>query len=312
MNSDFITELEESLGLILTEQRGVAARKVNDAINNKYRVQIRYNDSLHRRKKGQKRYKRKKSATGFRLIEPFTLGVTRAGNRVLRAFQYNGATKRGTPKWKLFRLDRIIEWVPLPNSHFYVDPSYNNNLSNARYNTEGDRGMVKVINQVKFNNEKLSKFEKSDEWEAPADRVNRELGITKQNIQKQRERVLPPDSESEDTYEPKELDKTLANQRKNSFNNALDKILGIGDDKYERDSMSAQQRRDAEVNRRRDKRWQQAVDNRRLWRKDSMNNDLYNSFRDDGDYDSKFGEDYYDDTYDEFYEPDNYNKKIKI
>lgn len=311
MTSDFITELAEQLGALLTEQTGVAARKVNDAINNKYRVQIRYNDNLKKRKRGQKGYKRGTAPTGIRLIEPYALGISKAGNKVLRGFQYSGATRRGVPKWKMFRLDRIIDWKPIPNSHFYVDPSYLNHSSDIKYNTEGDGSMISIINQVHFNNEPLDRVEDNNEWESPLDRIRRQMGVNKNNVEKQRTRVLPPESsDTSDSYEPKSLDKALSNQKTSQFNNDLDNALGINNNRYDLDKLSSQERKDREINRRRDSRWQNAADTRRLWRKGSANDDLMNAYDDViTNTDDKFGEDYYDDTYDDLYEPDNYRRK---
>jgi hypothetical protein len=47
---------------------------------------------------------------GPRYIEPYVYGVTSKGNPAIRAYQYYGDTKKGVPKWKLFRLDRVNSW----------------------------------------------------------------------------------------------------------------------------------------------------------------------------------------------------------
>jgi len=47
---------------------------------------------------------------GDRMIEPCALGYTKANNLALRAYEYEGKTRRGVPKWKLFRIDRIQNW----------------------------------------------------------------------------------------------------------------------------------------------------------------------------------------------------------
>ena len=78
-----------------------------DAINNKYRILINYDDEDNH-------------ATGIRLVEPYVLGYTKAGNLAFRGYQYNGDTVRGVPKWKLFRLDRVINWQPTKQK-FNVD-----------------------------------------------------------------------------------------------------------------------------------------------------------------------------------------------
>ena len=65
----------------------------------KYRILINYDDEDNH-------------ATGTRLVEPYVLGYTKAGNLAFRGYQYEGDTVRGVPKWKLFRLDRVINWQP--------------------------------------------------------------------------------------------------------------------------------------------------------------------------------------------------------
>lgn len=314
MTSDFLQELEEQLTVLLTESRGVAARKVNDAINNQYRVQIQYNDNLHKRKKGQK-YKRTKAPTGMRLIEPYVLGISKAGNKVLRAFQYSGATRRGVPKWKMFRLDRIINWNPLPKSKFYVDPAQMDKLV-PDYNTEGDKSMVSVLNQVHMEKPELERStnEREDgQWESPLDRIRRQMGINKSNVEKQKT-IMPPESDDNNANPVKTsgLNNALTKQKENSFVDDLDSRLGVSADKYAKDAMSPQQKHDRNINKRRDDRWQNAADTRPLWRKGSANDDLLNMdtyFSKEPDLDDKYGEEYYDDTYDDMYEPDNYKRR---
>lgn len=114
----------------------VTPNDVNDAINNKLQVIINYSDEKNR-------------APKKRLIEPYAYGITKAGNEVLRAYQYDGDTYRGKPKWKFFRLDRIQSWNPT-ETHFNAQP--NERGWNAEdYNTLGDESMTTVFNQVKFD-----------------------------------------------------------------------------------------------------------------------------------------------------------------
>lgn len=119
---------------ILSES--VTPNEVNDAIDNKLQVIINYSDE-------------KNSAPNKRLIEPYAYGVSKSGNSILRAYQYDGDTLRGKPKWKFFRLDRITSWNPTEN-HFNAQP--NERGWNAEdYNENGDNSMTTVINQVKFD-----------------------------------------------------------------------------------------------------------------------------------------------------------------
>ncbi len=97
----------------------VSRDNVFDAIKNKDVVFIYYagDDTVNK---------------GYRTIEPFVLGRSKAGNLVLRAWQQNGATDRGAnptrkndeiPGWRLFRLDGITSLVKTLRK-FETDPTY--------------------------------------------------------------------------------------------------------------------------------------------------------------------------------------------
>lgn len=97
--------------LYLTEgilNESVGGDQVIDAINNRVGVLITYDgeDNNHH---------------GVRYIEPYVYGSTVRNNPAIRAYQYYGDTKKGIPKWKLFRLDRIESWEPTEN-HFDLEP----------------------------------------------------------------------------------------------------------------------------------------------------------------------------------------------
>ena len=125
--------LYEILQEILSES--VTPQDVNDAIDNKLQVIINYSDEENH-------------APKKRLIEPYAYGMTKSGNAVIRAFQYNGDTFRGIPKWKLFRLDRITNWQPT-EQHFNAQPKERGWNAEA-YNEHGDNTMSNVLNQVVF------------------------------------------------------------------------------------------------------------------------------------------------------------------
>lgn len=129
--------LDDAKRIILGES--VEQGTVMDAIDNRTRVYIDYSDEDN-------------NAPGQRLIEPYALGITRAGNLALRAYQYQGSTLRGIPKWKLFRLDRITKWRKLRNSIFNQQPS-DQGWDAPPYNEKGDNTLVSVIDQVKFDDE---------------------------------------------------------------------------------------------------------------------------------------------------------------
>ena len=139
--------LYEILKEVLNES--VSSDSVNDAINNKYRILINYDDEDNH-------------ATGTRLVEPYVLGYTKAGNLAFRGYQYEGDTVRGVPKWKLFRLDRVINWQPTKQK-FNVEPRYNG-WSAEPYNYNGDGSLTSILNQVSFDNK--------EELFSPNDRLN--------------------------------------------------------------------------------------------------------------------------------------------
>lgn len=88
----------------------------------------------------------RKEGKGVRFqVYPVALGLSAAGNLVVRAFQDNGSSLRGTPKWKLFRLDRINRWQPNKNLVFDSIPF-------EGYNEVGDDGMVEVYVHANFDN----------------------------------------------------------------------------------------------------------------------------------------------------------------
>lgn len=121
---------------LLTE--AVSDSDVMDSIDNKYHVRINYDDGLPKSQGNPK---------GTRVIQPFALGTSKKGNKVLRAFQINGNSRRGAPKWKLFRLDRITSWHPMKNKHVLTPPSSSYGL----YNKDGDRTMGMVMRNAKFD-----------------------------------------------------------------------------------------------------------------------------------------------------------------
>jgi predicted DNA-binding transcriptional regulator YafY len=92
---------------------------------------------------------KKPEGRGFRTIEPVCLGYSKAGNLVLRAWEREGASysasKEGNilPGWRLFRLDKILSNKPTGEVYNEIRPGYNLN---------GDKSMVSVIINAKFDN----------------------------------------------------------------------------------------------------------------------------------------------------------------
>ena len=84
---------------------------------------------------------------GLRQIEPVCLGVSKAGNKVLRAWDNEGSSHTAyigdqpLPGWRLFRLDKILSLKPTGENFTEMKPGYNPN---------GDKSMVSVIINSKF------------------------------------------------------------------------------------------------------------------------------------------------------------------
>ena len=78
---------------------------------------------------------------GQRLIEPVCVGISKAGNRVVRAWEREGASHTATigsqplPGWRLFRLDKTFTFLPTNEVFNEVRPGFNPN---------GDKSMVSI------------------------------------------------------------------------------------------------------------------------------------------------------------------------
>jgi len=87
---------------------------------------------------------------GIRQIEPVCLGVSKAGNKVLRAWDSEGSShtaytgEQPLPGWRLFRLDKIFTYRPTMDNFYTMRP---------KYNPSGDRSMERVFINAKFDNE---------------------------------------------------------------------------------------------------------------------------------------------------------------
>jgi predicted DNA-binding transcriptional regulator YafY len=128
-------KLQESLKLVITEIASMDS--IIDAIKNRQRVVIYYDGD-------------EPGGRGVREIEPVCLGVSKSGNKVLRAWDNEGAShtaykgEQPLPSWRLFRLDKILSNKPTGEVYNEIRPGYNLN---------GDKSMVSVIINAKFGNE---------------------------------------------------------------------------------------------------------------------------------------------------------------
>ena len=85
---------------------------------------------------------------GERFIEPYVLGVSKAGNMILRAYQYAGVTDTEQPDWKTFRLDGIMDWDEIGQR--FSTPISDRVRNVPKYNPNGDKSMITIYKQAKF------------------------------------------------------------------------------------------------------------------------------------------------------------------
>lgn len=104
---------------VLTES--IPDQSIYDAIQNKYRVNITYDDG-------------KGGPTGKRQIEVYAFGSI-DGYEAIRAYQLSGNTRTKNAVWKTFRVDRILTWEPV-NFKFY-NPVSDRDSSIPRYKEDG-------------------------------------------------------------------------------------------------------------------------------------------------------------------------------
>jgi predicted DNA-binding transcriptional regulator YafY len=102
------------------------------AIDKKYRVTFRYDDEEDPGGKGQ------------RWAEIYCYGDSKAGNAVLRAYQIGGDTKTVQPGWKLFRVDRMMDFKIVGIENAFTEPR-------PLFNPNGDKSMIRIHRITKFD-----------------------------------------------------------------------------------------------------------------------------------------------------------------
>ena len=128
-------KLQDSLKGIINEIASLDS--IINAVKNRQRVIIYYDGD-------------EPGGRGIREIEPVCIGVSKAGNKVLRAWDNEGSSHTAyigdqpLPGWRLFRLDKILSNKPTGEVYNEIRPGYNLN---------GDKSMVSVIINSKFGNE---------------------------------------------------------------------------------------------------------------------------------------------------------------
>ena len=113
---------------------------IGDAINKRNKIIIYYDGD-------------EPGGRGLREIEPVCFGYSKADNPVLRAWDYQGAShtaykgEQPLPGWRLFRVDKILSFKPT-NEKF--------NTPRPNYNPNGDKSMVRVIVNARFDNSEFT------------------------------------------------------------------------------------------------------------------------------------------------------------
>ena len=126
-------KLVRSLSKVITEV--AALDNVQSSIKQKNVITINYQGDEY--------------GKGYRDIEPVCLGISKAGNMVLRAWERQGASHSNKvegnpiPGFRMFRLDKILTYALQGDNFTEVRPKYNPN---------GDRSMARVILNAVFDN----------------------------------------------------------------------------------------------------------------------------------------------------------------
>ena len=95
--------------------------------------------------------------TTFRDVVVVAYGISDAGNDVIRAFQVSGESQsQAKPAWRLFRLDRIMQFTPERKADRY-------NLPFPLYDFDNDFGMAFVYKIAKYTEPNIDKAEQRDE-----------------------------------------------------------------------------------------------------------------------------------------------------
>ena len=125
-------KLQETLKDLICEIASVDS--VVNAIKNKQKVVIYYDGD-------------EPGGRGLREIEPVCLGTSKAGNKVLRAWDEEGSShtaykgEQPLPGWRLFRLDKLLSLKPSGENFAEMKPNFNPN---------GDKSMTSIIIIAKF------------------------------------------------------------------------------------------------------------------------------------------------------------------
>ena len=142
--------------ILLYEDTGMSEQEkiniINQAIDEKKPVRFFYRGSDMVEKPFNPDGSRKKSNWRFAYIT--TLGRSKKGNLIIRAYQVGGLSNSKTNLyWKTFLIDELdsIDVIPEPiGKKFKQGGIYFKDVPNVKYN--GDKSMISIIKQVKQTN----------------------------------------------------------------------------------------------------------------------------------------------------------------
>jgi len=235
----------------------VIKSNVDDAINNRQVVIITYSDEENR-------------APEARTIEPYDVGITKAGNEAVRAFQWEGDTYRGIPEWKLFRLDRITSWQPTSTT-FNKEP-IDRGFDTEPYNPNGDGSLSNVSPQVRFDDNETDTYEPTD-----LNKLRKKTEMLRTYNPASKENNITPTSRG--AIKPPQTYTNIPDETPNNNNpyqGAITNVTKNNDywadyDKAEKEQ-NKQNKKNQISTKRKDDRWDKSSDTRKLWRKGALNN----------------------------------------
>ena len=163
---------------------------------------------------------------GIREIEPVCLGVSKSGNKVLRAWDGEGSShtaytgEQPLPGWRLFRLDKVLTYKPSGENFTSPRPGYN---------PKGDKSMNRVIINSVFDQNEEETIESSIN-DIVTDVVNSMINVI---IQKNGEDYLTNIdlSKAAESYKQiyqeleKRLNRKLSDEDKDNFRQQIQNLI---------------------------------------------------------------------------------------
>lgn len=171
---------------------------IANATENASVVKIAYGGNEHKR---------------IRTIVPFAYGVNKFGNEVIRAFQYDGDTLRGVPKWKMFRTDKIDYWRETNKTAESAPDMFNYN---------GDLGLKTIYAISKFANGRQTMEQEPEETKEKEEKPIIEPKTDTELAQKEEKPIINTDQSKREDDEIEKED-----EKKGFVSKLKDKISSI-------------------------------------------------------------------------------------